>query len=280
MKRILMIAALAPLVTLHASERTEKTEKVFQLSAAGRRLQIDNIFGSVEVTGGTGSEIRASIVKTIRYDSDEMLARAQRDVRLEMTQDGNAVRLHVAYPNDNCPCGNGNHNWRGDQDYRVRYDFRVETPPGTELKLGTVDGEMSVRNTSGDFDVNNVNGGIEMADIAGSGSAHTVNGKVKASFAKNPAGNASFKSINGEIAITFQPGLSADVRLKTMNGEAWTDFDTTALPSEVAATEHSGARFVFRRDRSTSVRIGSGGPSITLDTLNGNIYVLKRGNKS
>ncbi len=280
MKRILMIAALAPFVTLHASERTEKTEKVFQVAGSGRRLQIDNIFGSVEVTGGAGSEIRASIVKTIRYDSDEMLARAQQDVRLEMTQDGNAVRLHVAYPNDDCPCNGGGRHWHGDRDYQVRYDFRVETPPGTELKLGTVDGDMSVRNTSGDFDVNNVNGGIEMADIAGSGSAHTVNGKVKASFAKNPAGNASFKSINGEIAITFQPGLSADVRLKTMNGEAWTDFDTTALPAEVAATEHSGARFVFRRDRSTSVRIGSGGPSITLDTLNGNIYVLKRGNKS
>ena len=92
-------------------------------------------------------------------------------------------------------------------------------------------------------------------------------------FAKNPAGPTSFKSINGELRVSFQPGLSADVRLKTFNGEAWTDFDGTTLPTEGG---HWTGK-LYSRDRSTGIRIGSGGPAINFDALNGNIYILNRG---
>jgi DUF4097 and DUF4098 domain-containing protein YvlB len=153
----------------------------------------------------------------------------------------------------------------------------VEAPAGMSLKLSTVnEGDVTVRGAFGDFAVNNVNGGIEMSDIAGSGEAHTVNGKVKVEFAKNPTGPSSFKSVNGELRLSFQPDLSADVQLKTFNGEAWTDFDSSTLPSEVG--HWTGKR--YSRNGSTAIRIGSGGPAISLDTLNGNIYILNRGKKS
>jgi hypothetical protein len=115
-----------------------------------------------------------------------------------------------------------------------------------------------------------------MSDIAGSGEAHTVNGKVRVDFAKNPTGPTSFKSINGELRVSFQPGLSADIHLKTFNGEAWTDFDSTTLPSQ--GGHWTGKR--YSRDRSTAIRIGNGGAAISFDALNGNIYILNRGKKS
>jgi hypothetical protein len=39
--------------------------------------------------------------------------------------------------------------------------------------------------------------------------------------------------------------------------------------------EKRGMRYVYRRNRAYSVRVGKGGPEFSFDTLNGSIYVLK-----
>jgi hypothetical protein len=272
MKTTLAILALTLSPCLIAAEHKETSEKVFH-SAAGGRLTIENVDGPIGVTAVPGSDVRVTMVRTDQGRSEEEVALAQREVVLESGQDGADVRLHVKFPCEHNCCGNC---W-DDRHYTVRYEFRVEAPAGMTLKLSTVnDGDVSVRGAFGDFVVHNVNGSIEMSDIAGSGEAHTVNGKVRAEFAKNPTGPTSFKSINGELRVTFQPGLSADIQLKTFNGEAWTDFDTTALPVEGG---HWTGKF-YSRNRGTGIRIGSGGPAINFDALNGNIYILNRGKKS
>jgi hypothetical protein len=260
----LILAALGVL-TASAAEQSASTEKVFH-GAAGGLLTIENVTGPISVTAAPGDDVRVTVVKSIEARTAEAVARAQREVVLESGQEGANVRLHVKFPGE-----------RDERHYTVRYEFRVQAPAGMSLKLATVnDGDITVRGGFGDFAVNNVNGSIEMSDIAGSGQAHTVNGRVRVEFAKNPTGLTSFKSINGELRVSFQPGLSADVQLRTFNGEAWTDFDSTTLPSE--GGHWTGKR--YSRDRSTGIRIGSGGPAINFDAFNGNIYILNRGKKS
>ena len=264
MNRTVLILAVLGLLPASAAEQKETTEKVFHATAGGR-LTIENVIGPISVTAAPGPDVRVTVVKTIEARTAEQVAQAQREVTLESGQEGANVRLHVKFPNGN------------ERHYTVRYEFRVQAPPGMSLKLATVnDGDVTVHGTFGDFTVNNVNGSIEMADIAGSGEAHTVNGKVRVEFAKNPTGPTSFKSINGELRVSFQPGLSADVQLKTFNGEAWTDFDSTTLASE--GGHWTGKR--YSRDRATGIRIGSGGPAINFDAFNGNIYILNGGKKS
>jgi hypothetical protein len=263
--------AVLGLVSVFAAEQKETTEKVFH-GAAGGRLTIENVSGPIQVTAAPGPDVRVSIVKTVEANSAEEVARGQSEVVLESGQEGADVRLHVKFPCEHSCCGC----W-DDRHYEVRYEFRVEAPAGMTLKLSTVnDGDVTVHGAFGDFVVSNVNGSIAMTDIAGSGEAHTVNGKVTVDFAKNPAGPTSFKSINGELRVSFQPGLSADVQLKTFNGEAWTDFDGATLPSD--GGHWTGKR--YSRDRFTGIRIGNGGSAISFDTLNGNIYILNRGKKS
>jgi len=272
MKRIVAIIGLVLSPCPMAAEKKETTEKVFH-GAAGGRLTIGNITGPISVTAVPGNDVRVVVTRTIEAGDNEEMARAEREVTLESVQEGADVRMRVKLPCDRnwcCQCGDDHH-------YSFRYEFRVEAPAGMALKLSTVnDGNITVHGGFGDFAVNNVNGGIEMLDVVGSGDAHTVNGKVVVEFAKNPAGPSSFKSINGELRVSFQPGLSADVRLKTFNGEAWTDFDSTALPSE---SGHWTGK-LYSQNRGTAIRIGSGGPSINFDALNGNIYILNRGKKS
>jgi hypothetical protein len=277
MKRMLAAVAIANVglvlsPCLLAAEKKETTEKVFQ-GAAGGKLTIGNITGPISVTAVPGNDVRVVVTRTIEARDNEEMARAEREVTLESVQEGADVRMRVKRPCDGdccCRCGDDHH-------YSFRYDFRVEAPAGMALKLSTVnDGDITVRGAFGDFVVNNVNGSIEMSDVVGSGDAHTVNGKVVVEFAKNPVSPSSFKSINGELRVSFQPGLSADVHLKTFNGEAWTDFDSTAFPSEGG---HWTGK-LYSRNRGTAIRIGNGGPSINFDALNGNIYILNRGKKS
>ena len=114
-------------------------------------------------------------------------------------------------------------------------------------------------------------GGIKMAEVSGSGDAHTVNGAITAQFANNPSAVTSFKSVNGMIDVYFQPGLSADLLLKTFNGQVYTDFDVTARPTPVGATEQRNGKFVYHSSGFRAVRVGSGGPELTFNTLNGDI---------
>jgi DUF4097 and DUF4098 domain-containing protein YvlB len=117
-----------------------------------------------------------------------------------------------------------------------------------------------------------------MRRVAGSGSAHTVNGPVTVSFTANPKQTSSFKSVNGNIDIHFLDGLSADFLMKTMNGGLFTDFDSTPLPNTVsAAGERRNGKFVYRANEHTRVRVGSGGPQITFETLNGNVRARRSG---
>ena len=65
--------------------------------------------------------------------------------------------------------------------------------------------------------------------------------------------------------------------LKTFNGGAYTDFPVTALPRAAPVAERRDGKFVYRADKSTSVRIGNGGPEYKFDTLNGSIRIINRG---
>jgi DUF4097 and DUF4098 domain-containing protein YvlB len=157
--------------------------------------------------------------------------------------------------------------------YDVRYDFTVRVPRDAALRLCTINGgDVIVAGTQGDFEVDNVNGLIEMKAVGGAGSAHTVNGPITVTFTANPKRETSFKTVNGNVDVTFRDGLAADFSMKTFNGGLFTDFDAQPLASTATTSgERRNGRFVYRANEFTRVRVGSGGPQITFETLNGNV---------
>ena len=156
-------------------------------------------------------------------------------------------------------------------------DFMIQVPRAIDIELRTVNsGEVRVRDVKGRYLVRNVNGGIEMQRVAGSGTAHTVNGPVRVSFTENPREGSSFKSVNGDIELRFAAGLSADFRFKTFNGGIYSDYAVTALPPRSIEQVNQGGKRIYRADRFTSARVGSGGAEITLENLNGDIRILEK----
>lgn len=274
MKTILLIAGTLGLAYGFDSQVHETVRQTYPAPA---RLDVDNVNGRIHVTGYNGSVIQMVAEKTIRADSDERMEAAKREVKLDVQQSGDTLTLFVDGP-FRCHCGDGRGvDDNGHRGYSVIYDFEIQVPAATVLRLATINhGGIEVENTSGDFDLTNVNGAVEARQVAGSGHVHTVNGRITAVFAGNPAKPSSFKTINGSIEATFPANLSADVRLKTFNGSAYTDFDSTALARISPAAERRDGKFVYQADRSTGLRIGNGGPELTFETFNGSIRIIKR----
>jgi hypothetical protein len=253
----------------------ETIQKSFSLAADHKSIEVDNVFGSIEVVGGPSDQVQLVVNKTIRAESKNALELARKEVTLDITQPEGALTLYVNGP-FRCQCQDNCRHSRDEDGYIVKMDFELHVPRNVDIKVKTVnEGHVVVRNITGNFTARNVNGDIELDGMAGSGIAHTVNGPVKVTFRENPHENSSFQSVNGTIELLFARGLSADFRFKTFNGSVFSDFPVTALPVHAIQEEHHGGKVVFRADRFTAARIGSGGPEIKIETLNGEIRILE-----
>ena len=259
------------------SERAqEKIEKSFAMSAgAGRRtLEIDNVWGSIEVVGTASDQVQLTVNKSIRAESKEKIEQARKDVTLDITQQADALKLYVNGP-FRCDCHDCARS-RDGEGYVVKMDFQVQAPRDIDIKIKTVnEGHVSVRDINGSFLVRNVNGDIQIHNIAGSGSARTVNGPVKVSFRQNPREASDFNTVNGNIELAFARDLSADFRFKTFNGGIYSDFPVTAMPVQGMQEEHHGTKVIFKADRYTGARVNAGGPQIKVENLNGDIRILE-----
>ena len=253
----------------------ETIQKSFSLSAAHKSIEVDNVFGSIEVVGGPSDQVQLVVNKTIRAESKNALELARKEVTLDITQPEGSLSLYVNGP-FRCQCAENCRRSRDEDGYIVKMDFELHVPRNVDIKVRTVnEGRVVVRNVTGNFIARNVNGDIELDSMAGSGTAHTVNGPVKVTFRENPRENSSFQSVNGNIELFFARGLSADFRFKTFNGSVFSDFPVTALPVHAVQEEHHGGKVVFRADRFTAARVSSGGPEIKIETLNGEIRILE-----
>ena len=260
-------------------QEKETIRKTFNLTAAHKVLEVDNIFGSIDVVGGSSDQVQLVVNKTVFAESKDKMEAAKKEVTLDITDQPDFLKLYVNGP-FRCNCEGGHDGcggWHGDRGYNVKMDFQLQVPRNIEVKLKTVNsGHVHVQDVTGNFSVHNVNGGIEMQNVAGSGQAKTVNGGVKVTFRENPREKSDFGTINGNVDLYFVRGVSGDFRFKTMNGAVYSDFEMTSLPAQPVSGERHGTKFVFRSDRYTGGRIGSGGPEIRAENLNGDIRVLER----
>jgi hypothetical protein len=264
-------------IAAHRDYKLEEREAFHHTFSNGSKLDVDAVSGSINVVGDGGNTIRVDGEKVIRAADQEEVQRAKREVVLDINEKNGIAQLYVNGPfrdNDHTSENHGFHDHR-DREYEVAYNFTIHVPRATELSLHTINGDESVQDTTGKFNVKGLNGKIAMTNIAGSGSADTLNGSAVVTFRENPKADCFFKSFNGKVDVGFQPNLSANVSVKTFNGAPYTDFDATALASTPEPGELKNGKFVLKSNRSSNLRIGAGGPELKFETFNGNIQIRK-----
>jgi hypothetical protein len=256
---------------------SETIQKSFNVSAASdpKKLLVDNMHGVIHVNGSSGSEIRVTVHRETRGRSTAAVRDAKREVKLDISQQGNYVRFVDDGP---WRTSHGN-NYRGDDyyGYRVNFEYEIEVPTGTELDLKGFNDRIEVKGTTGNFDIHGFNGPIGMEDITGSGWVETFNGSMKVAFRKNPDHDSTFKTFNGSVDVYFQPEFNADLHFKTFHGGVYSDFEVTPLPMTVAAGQNLNAKFVYNSNGGGAARVGKGGPSLSFSGFNGAIRLHSKG---
>lgn len=279
-KRIVWTISCA-LIAISAARADDVLERdtirqTLHFPSGPRRMLVDNISGAINVEGYDGDAVELTARRTIIGDSEDKVQEAKQKVKLDFRSESDRLVVYVDAP---WRCGDGGMHNEGREyyGYAVDVDFTIKVPTKTSVILKTVNhGGVSARNLEGTFEISNVNGGITLEKIAGSGKATTVNGSIVADFLKNPGAASSFRTINGRLEASFPDDLSANLRLKTFNGQVYSDFDVRSRPSSTLHRETRGMRQIYRRGDATEAQVGDGGPELSFDTLNGNIYILKR----
>jgi hypothetical protein len=278
---LILVAAGAMAQSRYPVQETERIQRTlsFAAGAGPRTLDLDIVNGTIRVTGYDGRTVEMTAVKTIRATTQDRLQLAKQEVKLDITDNADTVRVYADEPG-RCNCRDGstsnfNSRSRRDPGYRVRFDLEVRAPRDAKLYLRTInDGDIHVSNIAGDFDVDNINGDVEMLDMSGSGRAYALNGEMKVTFAANPKTASYFGSLNGDVTVTFRNDLAANLLFKTFNGEVYTDFPLTNLPVAVQTGERRNGKLVFSRNQFSGFRVGRGGPELKFDGFNGDIRVL------
>jgi len=230
-------------------------------------LTIDHIKGSIKVTGYDGDAviINASIrQKEGKEPDDEYDGDLKRIAPI-------IIQLSAQEKNNEIIVNTNSH--------KNTIDLNISVPHIFTLKLKTYhNGDIVVRNVTGEMEISNINGDVILKDINGSAVVNTLDGDITIQFSEIfPDLPMAFTSIEGKIDVTFPQNVKVLVKMKSDNGEIFSDFNFEMVKRETNV-DKSNQTGLFKVSLEDWVRgkINGGGPELLFKTLEGNIYIRKQ----
>src|SRR5437867_2270559 len=97
---LLVLAATGWSQSRFGLRESETIRRTLEFSSDGgtKTLELDNIQGSIRVTGYNGSNVEMVTEKGIRAESDERLQAAKKEVRLDITDKSSTIEIYVDSP--------------------------------------------------------------------------------------------------------------------------------------------------------------------------------------
>lgn len=241
--------ALAGFSLAAAADVSTTEEYRFEVDP-GARVSLENINGSIRITGYAGDTVNVTAHKSAGKQEylDEL------EVVIDATDD--YVRIETRHPERKGSW----FKWGSDSSGSVSYVLDV--PSGVELDaIETVNGDVEIEAVTGNVKASTVNGTLEVSGLAADVNLETVNGSVKARFDRLGAGQrVNAEAVNGAVTLVLPADASARVEAETVNGGIHAeDFGLKAEKGFVG--------------RDLSGEIGNGDARISLDTVNGSIRI-------
>jgi DUF4097 and DUF4098 domain-containing protein YvlB len=179
-------------ITADATKTLDQAWRV----AGDARVEIDNVRGSVAVSGWDQSQVK--LTGSLGADS-----------KLEISGDEHHLLLRVA----GTKAG-----WFGGNGPGHDSDLVLNVPRGIALKLGVVSADATVSGVAGkSLDVSSVSGKLVLASDAPEININSVSGEVKfAASQVNAAAHAHLQTVSGDIDASR---LGGRIKLETVSGE-------------------------------------------------------------
>ncbi len=230
---------------------------------SGDRLELSNINGTIRVTQGTSRKAEITVTKRVKSGDGNL-------VKAILEEGDGFVHVCTVYLNrdpNRSTCRGGNNN-DSDKDRRfehfdVQLDYVVVLPAGVKLDAESVNGDISIRGVDTPASVSTVNGKIDF-DGVGAHRLETVNGSITGRFSSSGwSGDLALETVNGSIELSLPADFGADIRGQTVNGGIdFGEFPVT-MRGKWGPKTFSG-------------KIGSGGRSVSIETVNGSVKLLRR----
>ena len=252
MKRILVAAALLAIVASPAAAQEFRwTGQV----AGSDWLRVHNVNGDIEVVPTSGSTIEVVAEKTARRGDVD-------DVRIEVVEHSDGVTICAIYPSrrsgETQECAGERFERVQARRSNVEVRFTVRAPRSTWFDGATVNGDVDVQGPLARVEATTVNGDVTL-EADGEAKGTTVNGSIRARIAATQlTGPVELETVNGSIELDINDGINADVEASWLSGSLDSEF-----PLRVRG----------RIGRSASGQLGDGGPTISLNTVNGSIEI-------
>jgi hypothetical protein len=257
-----LLAALA--VAAPAGAQNRQTEaNAFEWGgqvAAGRRLHLFNTNGNINIEASTGRNLEVVASKSWQRGNPA-------DVRVEAVRlNSGDVAICAIWNDPQARCTETgveqtNRRFRGlHNDTQV--SFTVRLPAGVHVNANTTNGSLTIAAVSGEVRAHTTNGNVSAESIDGAIVAGTTNGDIRLRMSKLPAEGASYRTTNGSITVELPAGINANIEARTTNGSISSDFEMMVTGSI--------------SPRSLRGRIGSGGPTLSFSTTNGNVRIRRQ----
>ena len=265
MRTLRLLAATAALATISPVAGAQEREKddAFKWTSgieSGRTVFVRNLNGGVRVESGTGAEVEVRAEKRWRRGDPK-------DVKItaEKTSRGD-ILVCAIWEDQRTRCdedgysSHGSGSWRNNNDVSV--EFTILLPKGVKMDASTVNGGLAIEGATAQVKARTVNGGIEAASTSGPVSAKTVNGGIRVKAGTIGDGPVEYETVNGSITLELPEKMNANIEMRTVNGSITSeDFPITVQ-----------GRFDRRR---ISGKIGTGGPELSVSTVNGSIRLRR-----
>jgi len=150
-----------------------------------------------------------------------------------------------------------------DGNWSVTYEVFV--PRNADLSLKTHNGGISIADVRGNIQFDATNGGVNLKNLAGDVEGQTKNGGLNITLTGNrwDCTKLDARTTNGGINLSMPTVYNAHFETATVNGHLNANFDMTV---------HGNLNDISRK---LSTDLGSGGPTIHVETTNGGVNVKK-----
>jgi hypothetical protein len=218
----------------------------FTFARPGLVRIVDSPNGSISVTGGSRSDV---------FLRARVAARAATAAEARQLAAGVQIAVSDGQVTTTGPQTSGRTSWW--------VSYRVETPRSQDLALETANGAVSVTDVSGTIDVSSANGSLRLSGVAGRVRGRTSNGSVHVALSGSAWSGEGLdvSSANGSVSLDVPSSYSARLVARTQNGR---------LRSDVPGATPD------RRANSIDAAVGSGGPTIRVETSNGSVTLRQR----
>lgn len=206
-------------------------------------VSLTNITGDISIEGWEQPEAEVKVIKEGGSETD----REAVEVRLDSASD---LLSLVTSPTRSGPV---------EVHYALKLPRRVR-----QLDIKSADSRVELSKLTGAITISLQGSSIELEEVSGTIRSKIVKGDTKATLQKGgPGGPQEFASVSGDIELRLEADINADIRAETIDGEIDIDDD---LDLKVEKQ---------RVGQSASGRVGSGGVTINIKTVSGDIKISR-----